>query len=112
PTPPAADPALAAWNRARRRRASILIAAALLAALAWTLCAPAALNDWGVFRATPKTPNTTYPANGRWQRDETHLLLGRGRLIVFTMHTYSDTFNPAGSTALAWAVAPKRPIQW
>jgi hypothetical protein len=108
-----------AWRRRRRILRGLTIAAAIVALASWLICGVSYLGEWDVFLASaPRrhapgslAPNTNTPLTV--ERDERHLMLGRGRFILRSMLVYTSTFDSphstANSRALSWATVDQFP---
>lgn len=120
-TPPAATSTLVPPARGRRdvvrRRWAILAwVMAALSVCGWGACGLSHAVEWSIFTAgpvravAPRAGSPVVPAAGMTaveERDETHVMLGRGGVFVYSLTVYTQSFAApnadAKSRVLAWA---------
>ncbi len=110
------DDSVLAAKRAKRRRVIALCMCVLIAIAAWAACVTSYFVEWSTYTKGPvrmrpagagaaPTSAATMPE----ERDETHYMLGHGRVMVLSHTPFTASFDAPmadlNSKYLAWAVA-------
>ena len=101
-TPPESE----RWRRPRIVAAieSLRVVCAIALALALVFVTLTYVGEWSWFVASPARPRVSPPASpggppspAMQQRDETHFILGRGLICIYSLNVYTGSFSNPGA---------------
>lgn len=98
------QPDVGRWRRPRVVAAIESLRVVCAIALALALVALTHVGEWSWFVASPARPRASPPASpgsppqpAMVQRDETHFILGRGLICIYSLNVFTSSFANPGS---------------